>query len=91
MLQQVPRHKCSISNLSVNKDHVEYVRITPTHKENLLVSDSVLGSQSDPGLPRTPKTAKFQVDVGQFSSLPGFSEGTCGFTLKLQKTPWLLS
>lgn len=89
MIQQVSRHKRGISDLSVNKDHVEYVRMTSTHKQNFLVSDFVSRLQSK--LRRIPKTAQFQVDVGQISSLPGFSEGTCDFTMKLHKTLWLLS
>lgn len=74
-----------ISDFSLNKDCVQYVRMTFTHKKNLLASDFVSGSQYNPDLTKTPKTVKFQVNIGQISSLPVFSEGTCDFTLDCTK------
>lgn len=46
MIQQVSRHKCSTSDLSVIKDHVEYIRMTSTREQIFLVLDFVSGSQS---------------------------------------------
>lgn len=60
-----------IFDLNESRDNVVNFRMTSTHKQNLLVSDFVSlvsGSRSNPGLPRTPKTAKVHVNVGQISN-----------------------